>query len=66
MKRKSENYKSKKYHDKKMQTEVYEKLDQESYIWLHCNIESNKVISIIAVHKQMMETRDGRQAEAYL
>ena len=40
-----------------MQSEVYEKLDEESDRWLQCNIEPKKVASIIAVEKQMVETR---------
>ena len=54
---KSENCKLKKYKDKKMQCEVYEKLDEESHRWLQCNIEPKKVASIIAVQEQMVETR---------
>ena len=46
MKGKSENCKLKKYKDKKMQSEVYEKLDEESHIWLQCNIKPKKVVSI--------------------
>ena len=34
MKGKSENCKLRKYKDKKMQSEVYENLDEESHRWL--------------------------------
>ena len=40
-----------------MQSQVYEKLGEESHRWLQCNIETKKVISIIAVREQMIETR---------
>ena len=40
-----------------MQREVYEKLDEESHRWLQCNVEPRKVVSIIAVQEQMVETR---------
>ena len=57
MKGKSKSCKLKKYKDKKMQSEVYEKLDEESHRWLQCNIEPKKVASVIAVQEQMVETR---------
>ena len=56
MKGKSENWKLKKYKDKKIQSEVHEKLDEESHRWLQCNIEPKKVASIIVVKEQMVET----------
>ena len=49
MKGKSTNCKLKEYKDKKMQSEVYAKLDEESHRWLQCNIEPKKVASIISV-----------------
>ena len=56
MRRKSENCKLKKYKDKKMQSELYEKLDEENHRWLQCNIELKKVASIIAGQEQVVET----------
>ena len=40
-----------------MQSEVYEKLDEESHRWLQSNIGPKKVASIIAVQEQAVETR---------
>ena len=40
-----------------MQSEVYEKLDEESHRWLQSNIGPKQVASIIAVQEQMVETR---------
>ena len=40
-----------------MQSKGYEKLDEESHRWLQCNIEPKKIVSIIAVQEQMVETR---------
>ena len=57
MKGMSENYKLKKYKDKKMQSDGHEKVDEESHRYLQCNIEPKKVASIIAVQKQMVKTR---------
>ena len=57
MKGKSKNCKLKEYKDKKMQNEVYAKLDEESHRWLQCNIEPKKVASIISVQGQIVETR---------
>ena len=54
---KSENCKLKKYKDKKIQSEMYKKLDEERHRWLQCNIEPKKVAPIIAVQEQMVETR---------
>ena len=51
MKEKSENCKLRKYKDKKMQSEVYENLDEESHRWLQWNIEPKKVESIIEVQQ---------------
>ena len=51
MKGKSENCKLRKYKDKKMQSEVYENLDEESHRWLQWNIEPKKVESIIEVQQ---------------
>ena len=56
MRRKSENCKLKKYKDEKMQSELYEKLDEENHRWLQCNIEPKKVASIIAGQEQVVET----------
>ena len=57
MKGMSENYKLKKYKDKKMQSDGHEKADEESHRYLQCNIEPKKVASIIAVQKQIVKTR---------
>ena len=40
-----------------MQSKGYEKLDEESHRWLQCNIEPKKIVSVIAVQEQMVETR---------
>ena len=57
MKGMSKNCKLKKYKDKKMQSDVHEKADEESHRYLQCNIEPKKVASIIAVQEQMVKTR---------
>ena len=41
-----------------MQSEVYEKLDEESHRWLQCNKDPKKIASVIAVQEQMKETRE--------
>ena len=41
-----------------MQSEVYQKLDEESHRWLQCNKKLKKVASIIAVQELMVERRD--------
>ena len=56
MKGKSENCKLKINKDKKMQSEVDEKLDEESHRQQQCNIESKKRASIIAVQEQIVKT----------
>ena len=55
IKGKSENCKLKKYKDKKMQIEVYEKPEEGSRRWVQWNIEPRRVASIIAVQEQMVE-----------
>ena len=40
-----------------MESEVYQKLDEESHRWLQCNKELKKVASIIAVQELMVERR---------
>ena len=57
MKRNSVNCKLKKYKGKNMPSEVYAKLDEESWRWIQCNIEPKKVASNKAVQEQMVETR---------
>ena len=41
-----------------MQSEVHEKLDEESHRWLQCNKDPKKIASVIAVQEQMKETRE--------
>ena len=58
MKGKSENFKLMKWKDEKMQSEVYEKLNEESHKWRQCNKEPKKVVSLISIQEQMVETRE--------
>ena len=61
MKGKVENCKLKKYKDKTKQSEVYEKLDEESSRWLQCSIEPKKVASVIAVPDGGNKGMEGKQ-----
>lgn len=47
---KNKNLMKEKSKDKKMQSEAYEKLDEESQGWLQCNIEPKKV-----THKKLIK-----------
>ena len=61
MKGKAENCKLKKYKDKTKQSEVYEKLDEETSRWLQCNIEPKKVTPVIAVPDGGNKGMEGKQ-----
>ena len=45
------------YKKKRKQSEIYKGLDKESHEWLNCNINPKKVVAIISVQEQMVETR---------
>jgi len=45
------------YLEKKMQSEIYKQLDEESFQWMKCNIDPRKVSSIVNMQEQMVETR---------
>ena len=45
------------YLEKKMQSDIYEQLDERSHQWLKCNIDPRKVSAIINMQEQMVETR---------
>ena len=56
IKEKSKNGKLKKYNDKKMQSEVYGKLDEEIHRPLQRYMGPKKVASILAAEERMVET----------
>ena len=45
------------YKTKKMQSEIYKKLDNDGHEWLKCNIDPTKVAAIANMQEQMIETR---------
>lgn len=57
MKQKAEEARVEKYKTKKMQSEVYERLEGASHGWLKCNVEPKKAASIIEMQEQMVETK---------
>jgi len=47
---------------KKMQGKGYKNLDKSSHLWLTCNIEPQKVASIIEMQERMIETKAWKRA----